>query len=75
MIRDSSNNVQITTEFLKVPGGDHGGSWAVRVKGEPLDKGKRYSYLFHPMSLTISNRKDISNINNLLFWLGGPWRT
>ncbi|KAG6879960.1 hypothetical protein C0992_008894 [Termitomyces sp. T32_za158] len=36
VIHDSSNNVKITTEFLKVPGGDHGGSWAARVKGEPM---------------------------------------
>lgn len=37
VIKDSRNNVQITTEFLKVAGGDHGGSWAARIKGEPLD--------------------------------------
>jgi len=36
-IKDSRNNVKITTEFLKVPGGDHGGSWAARVKGEPIN--------------------------------------
>ena len=37
VIKDSFNNVQITTEFLKIPGGHHGGSWAARVKGEPMD--------------------------------------
>lgn len=37
VIKDSFNNVQITTEFLKIPGGNHGGSWAARVKGEPMD--------------------------------------
>lgn len=36
-IRDSENNVKITTEFLKVPGGSNGGSWAARIKGEPMD--------------------------------------
>lgn len=36
-IKDSQNNVKITTEFLKVPGGNNGGSWAARIKGEPMD--------------------------------------
>jgi hypothetical protein len=36
-IKDSENNVKITTEFLKVPGGKSGGSWAARIKGEPMD--------------------------------------
>ena len=36
-IKDSQNNVKITTEFLKVPGGKNGGSWAARIKGEPID--------------------------------------
>lgn len=41
VIKDTMNNVKITTEFLKVPGGDHGGSWAARIKGEPLNEGER----------------------------------
>jgi len=40
VIKDGQNNVKIITEFLKIPGGAHGGSWAVRIKGEPLDSGK-----------------------------------
>ncbi|KAJ7684923.1 glycoside hydrolase [Mycena polygramma] len=40
VIKDTPNNVQITTEFLKVAGGDHGGSWAARIKGEPIDPDK-----------------------------------
>ncbi|KAF5386975.1 hypothetical protein D9615_001779 [Tricholomella constricta] len=49
VIRDSANNVQITTEFLKVAGGDHGGSWAARVKGEPIkpDVPSRISTIFY----------------------------
>lgn len=39
VLQDSVNNVKLTTEFLKVAGGDHGGSWAARVKGEPLNPG------------------------------------
>ena len=37
VIKDPRNNVQVTTEFLKFPGGEHGGSWAARIKGEPMD--------------------------------------
>jgi mannosyl-oligosaccharide glucosidase len=37
VLKDSQNNVRITTEFLKVAGGSHGGSWAARIKGEPID--------------------------------------
>ncbi|KAG2020673.1 glucosidase I [Coprinopsis cinerea AmutBmut pab1-1] len=36
VLKDSFNNVKITTEFLKIPGGLHGGSWAARIRGEPL---------------------------------------
>lgn len=39
VIKDAPNNVVITTELLKVPGGVHGGSWAARIKGEPLNPG------------------------------------
>lgn len=37
VIKDGVNNVKITTQFLKVAGGEHGGSWAARIKGEPID--------------------------------------
>ncbi|PPQ81232.1 hypothetical protein CVT25_015756 [Psilocybe cyanescens] len=49
VIEDSFNNVKITTEFLKVAGGDHGGSWAARIKGEPIDRSKisRVSPIFY----------------------------
>jgi len=32
-IPDSLNKINLTTEFVKVPGGEHGGNWGVRVKG------------------------------------------
>ncbi|KAJ7752098.1 glycoside hydrolase [Mycena metata] len=49
VIKDGPNNVQITTEFLKVAGGDHGGSWAARIKGEPMnpDVPSRTSLIFY----------------------------
>ena len=33
-IHDEGNNIDITTTFVKIPGGTHGGSWAARIKGE-----------------------------------------
>ncbi|XXG99801.1 hypothetical protein Hte_006142 [Hypoxylon texense] len=36
-IHDAGNMIDITTEFVKIPGGGHGGSWAARIKGEPRD--------------------------------------
>jgi mannosyl-oligosaccharide glucosidase len=38
-IVDSQVNFNLTTEFIKVPGGSHGGSWAARIRGVPLDPG------------------------------------
>lgn len=36
-IHDKGNNIDLTTTFVKIPGGNHGGSWAARIKGELLD--------------------------------------
>ncbi|KAI9832540.1 MAG: hypothetical protein M1819_004330 [Sarea resinae] len=36
-IHDSGNAIDITTEWVKIPGGDHGGSWGLRVKGTPRE--------------------------------------
>ena len=36
-IHDAGNSIDITTEFVKIPGGQHGGSWGVRVRGTPRD--------------------------------------
>ncbi|KAF6241423.1 hypothetical protein HO173_000133 [Letharia columbiana] len=36
-IHDAGNSIDITTEFIKIPGGQHGGSWGVRVKGTPRE--------------------------------------
>ncbi|GME32220.1 Glycoside hydrolase family 63 [Neofusicoccum parvum] len=34
-IHDAGNQIDISTEFVKVPGGEHGGNWGLRVKGVP----------------------------------------
>lgn len=39
-IHDAGNNLDLTIDFIKVPGGQHGGSWGFRVKGTPSDGNK-----------------------------------
>lgn len=38
-IHDEGNKIDITTSFVKIPGGTDGGSWGVRVKGTPRPGG------------------------------------
>lgn len=35
VIHDLGNSIDVTTEFIKVPRGQHGGSWAARISGRP----------------------------------------
>lgn len=34
-IHDARNSLDLTIDFIKVPGGEHGGSWGARIKGQP----------------------------------------
>ncbi len=36
-IHDIENGIDLTTSFVKIPGGAHGGSWAARIKGSLND--------------------------------------
>jgi mannosyl-oligosaccharide glucosidase len=36
-IHDAGNFIDITTSFVKIPGGNNGGSWAARIKGVPRE--------------------------------------
>jgi hypothetical protein len=45
VLKDRENNVKVTTELLMVDGGEHGGSWAARIKGEPINEGSNISYM------------------------------
>lgn len=36
-IHDPANRIDITTEFIKFPGGQHGGSWGARIRGTPRE--------------------------------------
>ncbi|GBE82451.1 Probable mannosyl-oligosaccharide [Sparassis crispa] len=49
IVKDGMNNVILTTEFLKIPGGQHGGSWAARIRGEPMNQAlpSRISTIFY----------------------------
>ncbi|CCA74001.1 related to ER glucosidase I [Serendipita indica DSM 11827] len=49
VIKDGKNNVNIKIEWLKVPGGDHGGSWAARIHGTPIVPAKplRVSLIYY----------------------------
>lgn len=40
-IHDIENGIDITTSFVKVPGGAHGGNWAARIKGVLNDDAPR----------------------------------
>jgi len=37
VIHDLGNSIDVTTEFVKIPGGEHGGSWAARISGKPRE--------------------------------------
>ncbi|KAG9252324.1 glycoside hydrolase [Emericellopsis atlantica] len=36
-IHDDGNKIDMTTSWVKIPGGDHGGNWAARIKGQLQD--------------------------------------
>ena len=36
-IHDAGNFIDIHTDFVKIPGGNHGGSWGVRIRGIPRE--------------------------------------
>ena len=36
-VHDAGNQLDLSTEFVKFPGGEHGGSWGVRIKGVPRE--------------------------------------
>ncbi|RIB03101.1 Glycoside Hydrolase Family 63 protein [Gigaspora rosea] len=70
-ITDAENNVILTTEFLKVSGGGHGGDWAVRISGKPIseDKPSGLSILYYlglegDGSIDLESRLDQSGLDN-----------
>jgi mannosyl-oligosaccharide glucosidase len=63
---DEKNGIDITTHFVKIPGGNHGGSWAARIQGvvrkdAPTDLKTTvlyYATLEGLGSLEVENEKD-----------------
>ncbi|OTA94794.1 glycoside hydrolase family 63 protein [Hypoxylon sp. CO27-5] len=63
-IHDAGNRVDITTEFVKIPGGGHGGSWAARIRGEPRDDAPsdlKTTVLFYVASEALGDTVEIVN--------------
>lgn len=67
VLKDPKNNVEITTEFLKFPGGEHGGSWAARIKGRPSNPGMRTAPSHDPAEPD-PPRLPFKNVLDLLHW-------
>lgn len=62
-IHDIENGVDITTSFVKVPGGAHGGNWAARIKGvlkEETPKDQKTIVVFY-----VSQEGDNSELQSL----------
>ncbi|KAH8652537.1 glycoside hydrolase [Xylariales sp. PMI_506] len=62
VIHDTQNKIDITTMFVKIPGGGHGGSWAARIKGEPRSdapEGLKTSVIFY---VTSEPQFDVLNV-------------
>jgi mannosyl-oligosaccharide glucosidase len=65
-IHDPGNRIDITTEFIKFPGGQHGGSWGARIKGTPREDASPdlrttvlwYNYLQGLGSLEVVGREE-----------------
>ena len=72
VINDAPNNVKITTEFLKVPGGAYGGSWAARVKGEPLTPGTYPAFIINRRPLNDAVQKVGRHV--FLLYSTSDWR-
>ncbi|KAG9001821.1 Processing alpha glucosidase I, partial [Tulasnella sp. 427] len=58
VLKDPKYNLELTTEVLKFPGGIHGGSWATRIKGKPLDPSK-------PMKISMIAYQGIEGLGSL----------
>ncbi|KAL8782551.1 MAG: hypothetical protein Q9213_005276 [Squamulea squamosa] len=65
-IHDAGNMIDITTEFVKIPGGQHGGNWGVRIRGIPREDAPAHlvtSMIFYAAiegfgNLQVSNEED-----------------
>ncbi|KAF8510232.1 glycoside hydrolase [Hysterangium stoloniferum] len=77
VLKDGKNNAEITIEWLKVAGGDHGGSWAARIKGVPMDPQRPMRTSFIPYfalegigSLELENEEDDNGLQDPIIFSG-----
>lgn len=71
VLKDPLNNLELTTEWLKIPGGSHGGSWAARITGKQLDIGKYSQFSQRHVLICVPFRETISELPNFLCWARG----
>ncbi|KPV71697.1 glycoside hydrolase family 63 protein, partial [Rhodotorula graminis WP1] len=50
VLNDKENNVRLTVRWIKVAGGAEGGSWAMRIEGEPIEDGEYLPRRPHKLS-------------------------
>lgn len=72
-IHDVGNSIDLTIDFVKVPGGLHGGSWAARVKGTPRDDSsdELYTSMVFYASLEGLGSLEVDNAIERQMGLGG----
>lgn len=77
VLNDTRMNVQLTTEWLKVPGGEVGGSWAVRISGKPIrddEHSVTAVYFYFGLdglgSLDLENEEDEDGIEGIVKFTG-----
>ena len=74
IIHDAGNMIDITTEFVKIPGGQHGGSWGARIRGTPRDNAPEHlitTMIFYAAmegfgNLQVSNEEDDLGIEGVV---------
>lgn len=68
VINDTPSNIRIHTEFIKVPGGNNGGDWGVRIRGTPINDQGNISYRY--FVLTTKEIYLAPSITSVLFYVG-----
>jgi len=69
-LKDIQNNVKVTTELLMVDGGEHGGSWAARIKGVPINEGSNISRRVKSVLLTVVLCTEKPSRSSFIFYAG-----
>ena len=73
-IHDQGNMVDLTTDFVKFPGGENGGSWGLKIKGTPRENAPDdllttvvfYASIEGLGTLTVENEPDTRGIEGVV---------